>query len=189
MPTAKIVAERTFFPYVPYLDSARHFCGEMKRKERVSWHDLLAAMTLLALTVEALANTVGELVVPEFKDFESSSPKAKIRLICQAGGISFDKSKSPFVDVIYLLKIRNQLAHPKFQRLMYESKVMPLAEAQKHYKELGTLLHDIEKVLTPEMAHKSLNAVRALEGLLMTTIDPQKWFQGSSSKLLINEDE
>ncbi len=72
---------------------------------------------------------------------------------------------------------------------MYESKVMPLAEAQKHYKELGTLLHDIEKVLTPELAHKSLNAVRVLEGLLLETLDPQKRFQGSSSRLVINDDE
>jgi len=130
MKTAKVVAERTFFPYVPYLDSARHFCSEMKRNEHVSWYDLLAATTLLALSVEALVNTVGEFIVPEFKDFESSSPKAKIRLICQLAQIPYDKSKIPFVDVVHLLKVRNQLAHPKFQRLKYESKIMPLAEAQ-----------------------------------------------------------
>ena len=75
MPTAKVIAERTFFPYALYLDSARHFCTEMRRKDYVSWHDLLAAVTLLSLSVEALANTSGELHIAEFKDFESYSPK------------------------------------------------------------------------------------------------------------------
>ena len=154
----------------------------------MSWHDLLAAVTLLSLSVEALANTSGELHIAEFKDFESSSPKAKIRLICQSAGISFDKSKSPFLEVIHLLKVRNQLAHPKFQRLRYESKVMPLEEAQKHYQELGTLLHDIEKSLTPDFAFASLDAVGSLEKLLMGSLEPSKRMAGSRSALVVSED-
>jgi hypothetical protein len=188
MPTAKVIAKRTFFPYVPYLDSARHFCAEMERKEYVSWYDLLAAITLLALSIEALANTAGELHVTEFKDFESSSPKAKIRLICQVTGIEYDKTKQPFVDVLYLLRLRNQLAHPKFQRLTYESKVMPLEEAQKHYRELGVLLHDIEKALTPEIAHRSLKAVRQLEELLMGSLGENERMQISSTELIIGSE-
>jgi hypothetical protein len=100
MQTAKVVAERFFFPYRPFVESARYFCGEMKRKDYVSWHDLLAATTLLALSVEAIVNTLGELVVPDFGDFESSSPKAKIRLICQVAAIPFDKSAAPFGDIL-----------------------------------------------------------------------------------------
>jgi hypothetical protein len=87
------------------------------------------------LSVEAIANTIGELLVPDFKDFESSSPKAKIRIICETIGLEFKRDEPPFIDVIHLLKIRNQLAHPKYQRLHYESKEMPLAQAQKHYQE------------------------------------------------------
>lgn len=185
MTTAKVVQERVFFPYTPYLDSAQHFCGEMKRKEYVSWYDLLAAVTLLTLSVEALANTIGELVVPNFKDFESSSPKAKIRIICERVGVEFNRNKTPFTEIIHLLKVRNQLAHPKYQVLRYESKEMPLAEAQKHYHELGEILHDIEKSLTPEMAQKSLNAVITLAKKLRATVSPEI-LQSSSKRIVID---
>lgn len=184
MTTAKVVQERVFFPYTPYLDSATHFCSEMKRKEYVSWYDLLAAVTLLSLSVEALANTIGELVVQNFKDFESSSPKAKIRIICERVGVEFNRNKTPFAEIIHLLKVRNQLAHPKYQALRYESKEMPLVEAQKHYHELGEILHDVEKSLTPEMAQKSLLAVVNLAKTLRATVDP-KVFQSSSKRIVI----
>ncbi len=168
MKTAKVVAERIFFPYRPFVDSARYFCEEMKRKEHVSWHDLLAATTLLALSVEAIVNTIGELVVPDFGDFESSSPRAKIRLICQSGNIAFDKSADPFCDIWLLLKIRNQLAHPKFKTLRYESEEMPIKDAQKHMRELGELLHGVEKALSPELAQRFLVAVLKLVTVLKT---------------------
>lgn len=185
MATAKVVQERVFFPYKIYLDSATHFCSEIKKKEYVSWHDLLAAVTLLALSVEALANTIGELVVPNFKDFESSSPKAKLRIICELVGVEFNQNKTPFAEIIKLLKVRNKLAHPKYQALRYESKVMPLAEAQKHYHELGEMLHEIEKSLSPEMAQKSLNAVITLIQTLQATISPEL-FEFSSKRLVID---
>lgn len=184
MTIAKVIQERVFLPYVPYLDSARHFCGELTRKDFVSWYDLLAAITLLSLSVEALANTIGEFAVPDFKDFESSSPKAKIRIICERTGVEFNRNKSPFAEVIHLLKVRNQLAHPKYQPLRYESKEMPLELAQKHYKELGEILHDIEKSLTPEMAQKSLKAVLSLANTLRATIKPTL-FETSSKRLVI----
>ena len=188
MTTAKVVQERVFFPYTLFLDSAQHFCDEMMRKEYVSWYDLLAAVTLLALSVEALANTIGELIVPDFKDFESSSPKAKIRLICERAGVPFNRNETPLVEVIQLLRVRNQLAHPKYQPLRYESKAMPLKEAQSHYRELGDVLHDIEKSLTPEMAYKALNAVINLEQMLRATLSPEI-VQSSSKRLVICDQE
>ncbi|HZV98468.1 MAG TPA: hypothetical protein VFF74_05720 [Methylophilaceae bacterium] len=188
MTIAKVVQERVFFPYMPYLDSAEYFCGEMKRKEYVSWHDLFAAVTLLTLSVEALANTIGELVIPDFNDFESSSPKAKIRLICERVGVEFNRNNTPFVEIIHLLKVRNQLAHPKYKNLRYESKEMPLAEAQKHYQELGDILHEIEKSMTPEMAQKSLRAVVNLAQTLRATVSP-KIFQSSSKRIVIDSQD
>jgi hypothetical protein len=185
MTLAKVVQERVFFPYTPYMESAKYFCEELSRKDHASWHDLLAATTLLSLSVEAIANTIGELVVPDFKDFESSSPRAKIRIICETIGLEFDRNKSPFIEILNLLKIRNQLAHPKYQRLRYESKKMPLEQAQKHYNELGEILHDIEKALSPEFAKTSLSAVTMLAGKFRAALDP-KLFQTSSKRLVID---
>jgi hypothetical protein len=185
MPTAKVVQERVFFPYQPYLDSASHFCGELKRKDYPSWYDLLAAVTLLSLSVEALLNTIGEFVVADFKDFEFSPPKAKLRIICQSAGVEFRRDKSPFGEVLQLMRVRNQLAHPKYQRLRYESRQMPLEEARKHYEELGELLHDIEKSLTPDFAQRSLEAVEGLAQLLRSKLKPAA-FQSSSKRLVID---
>jgi hypothetical protein len=187
MPRAKVVAERRFFPYSPFLESANHFCGLMKSGECVYWHDLLAATTLLALSVEALANTAGELLIPSFGDFESSSPKAKIRLICEATSIPYNPQKSPFAEVLYLLKVRNQIAHPKFQELRYESSEMPISEAQDHYAKFAAPLHPLEKVLTPEFAHQSLFAVSSLRDMLMGAVEPDKRFQVSKKELVVKE--
>lgn len=188
MTSAKVIQERVFFPYVPYIESARYFCGELARKDYVSWHDLLAATVLLSLSVEAIANTIGELVVPDFKDFESSSPKAKIRIICESIGLEFNRDKSPFIEIIYLLKIRNQLAHPKYQRLHYESKEIPLEQAQKHYHELGEILHDIEKALSPELVKKSFEAVVRLAVEFRAAVNP-KIMQTSSKRLIIDGED
>lgn len=163
-----------------------YFCEEMKRKDFVSWHDLLAATTLLALSVEAIVNTFGELLVPDFGDFESSPPKAKLRLICQAAAIPFDKTAAPFVDIWLLLKIRNQFAHPKFKTLRYESQVMPISDAQKHMHELGELLHDVEKALDPELAERFLGAILELVKTLKTALPPNQRI-GTSSKRLVFE--
>lgn len=46
MTLARVVQERVFLPYTPYMESAKHFCEELTRKDYVSWHDLLAATTL-----------------------------------------------------------------------------------------------------------------------------------------------
>lgn len=183
MPTARVVQERVFLPYELYINTAKHFVGELDRKEYVSWYDLIAAVTLLGLSIEAIANTVGEHVIEDFKDFESSSPKAKIRLICEKLDIQFDRTRAPFTDILELLRVRNQLAHPKFQRLRYESKVMPLTAAQKHYREVGEPLHDIEKALAPEMAKKSLAAVSALAVTFLAAIEPR--LVSSSCKRLV----
>lgn len=186
MPTAKVIQERIFFPYTPFISSASYFCKELVRKDYVSWHDLLAATTLLALSVEAITNTIGELVVPNFTDFESSSPKAKIRIICERTGIDFTRNEYPFVEIFQLLKIRNKLAHPKFQPLRYESETMAIEQARDHYNKLGELLSDIETALTPDLAQRWLKAVLELTNLLSSAVDP-KLYESSSKRLLIDD--
>lgn len=90
--------------------------------------------------------------------------------------------------MIHLLKVRNQLAHPKYQHLRYESKEMPLEEARKHYEMLGEVIHDIKQSLSPEMAQKSLEAVVSLERKLRASLKPGL-FQSSSKRLIIDGED
>jgi len=50
----------------------------------------LVAITFSALALEALANSFGNKLVSRWNDFESSSPIAKLRIICSELGISPD---------------------------------------------------------------------------------------------------
>jgi hypothetical protein len=62
---------------------------------------------------------------------------------------------------------------------------MPLEQAQKHYHELGEILHDIEKSLSPELVKKSLEAVTKLAVAFRAAVNP-KISQTSSKRLIID---
>jgi hypothetical protein len=47
----------------------------------------LVAITLSALAVESLANAIGDRVIPEWHDFESAAPYAKLRLLADHLGL------------------------------------------------------------------------------------------------------
>lgn len=187
MQKASVVRERHFLPYLPFIESAKHFCDQLDQQGEVSWYDLMAATTLLALSVEALVNTIGELIVPNFSDFESCSPKAKIRILYENAGENFVKDRPPVNDVLKLLKTRNDLAHPKFKVLRYESEKMELSEARRNYLEQGELLHEIEKAATPENCKRWLRSLLEMQQLLEVHLDPQVRGIRSHKKLVIHD--
>lgn len=189
MDRAKVIQQRVFLPYELYIDSAKHFCDELDKKDYISWYDLMASTTLLALSVEALVNTIGELVITEFKDFESMPPLAKVRMICESKGIEFNKGIFPFSDIANLIKVRNKLAHPKYKLLKYESTEMPLEEAKKHYEEIGDPLHDIEKGLNPKLVKQSLKSVLGLTKIFVPLLPDEIRYCMSTKKLVINGED
>ena len=185
MDRAKVVKKRVFFPHAMYLDTAEHFCAELDRKEYVSWYDLMACMTMTAFSVEAILNTFGQIAIKDFGDFESCTPLAKMRILCEELEIDFEKSRSPFNSILKLLKLRNKFAHPKYKVLSFESDEMPLEEAQALYHE-GEILHELETALKPELVKRSLKAVKEFELMLKRAIGDNLPRQSSEWKLLIN---
>lgn len=183
MDTAKVIMQRNFLPYSIYIESAKHFCDELDKKDYISWYDLMASITLSALSIEALANTVGELTIEKFEDFESLQPLSKVRLICNNANIEYKKGNNPYNDIISLIKVRNKLAHPKYKLLKYESKEMPIAEAQSHYHEVSEPLHDIEKNLNPEFAKRSIKAVLELQSIFEKLLPPEVIHEVSKKEL------
>ena len=45
MDTAKVIMQRNFLPYSIYIESAKHFCEELDKKDYISWYDLMASIT------------------------------------------------------------------------------------------------------------------------------------------------
>lgn len=185
MDRAKVVKKRVFFPHTMYLDTANHFCAELDSKEYPSWHDLMACMTTTVFSVEAILNTFGHIAIKDFGDFESCSPLAKIRILCEKLNIAFDKSRSPFNSILKLLKLRNKFSHPKYKVLSFESEEMPLPEAQALYHQ-GEILHELEKALRPELVKAYVKAVNEFELMVKRAIGDNLPTQSSEWKLLIN---
>ena len=131
---------------------------------------ILTAMVMSALAVESLCNAVGYRVVPGWKDFEQISAWAKIRLICGALGIKFDKGCAPWQQLQILLTFRNAIAHGKPERVVVKGKF-----SMSDYKKLiinrfGEPLSKFEKGLTVENARLSVASVRMVENLLTSNL-------------------
>ena len=187
MDRAKVIKKRIFFPHSMYLDTAKHFCAELGRKEYISWYDLMACMTTTALSVEAILNTFCHIAIQDFRDFESSPPLAKMRILCEKLTIDFDKSRKPFNTIIQLLKLRNKFAHPKYQILSFESEEMPLREAQELYYQ-GEVLHELENALNPELVKSFLIAVSDFEVLVKNALGQKLPYESSEWRIVIIKD-
>ena len=187
MTQARVIKRRVVYPHTLYVDSARYFQDQIRKEEYPSWFDLIACMTLTALSIEAIANSFGAILVPNYSDFESSSPFAKIRIICEKLGIDVDPNIAPFNDLKRVLKVRNKLAHPKYKSLELTSDLMSVEDATKLYND-GDLLHEIEKALNPELVEKSLASVMKIEQLILKKSNGALPMESSERKIEIKEE-
>lgn len=187
MTEATVHKTRHFFPAEMFLHSARHFVRKVRTEEPPRWPDLMAAASLLALSLEALVNSLGPHLVKDFSDFESASPVAKLRLINEAIGLGFDKSQPPISDIRELARVRNKMAHPKYKPLHYSSERLPLREAQRLLSDESRTLHELEKAISPESVDKWQKAIVAVTRDLIDNIEPDLQRGFSKSWLEIHE--
>jgi hypothetical protein len=61
--------------------AARSALQDAEAKGPGSFYSELTAMTFSALAIEALCNSIGERMLEDWKDFESATPIAKLRLL------------------------------------------------------------------------------------------------------------
>ncbi len=112
----KRVQERHFSAHHMLIRAASVAIDRAKEKRPGWFYDELSAMTFAALAIEALGNSIGERVIDGWEtDFESASPIAKLRLLADRLGVTYDKSVEPWSGAIELVKFRNRVAHAKPQ--------------------------------------------------------------------------
>ncbi len=133
----------------------------------------LVAMTFSALAVEALANAVGSRLVDEWSDFESASPLAKIRLLSERLGISYESTQKPWATLRYLIRFRNAIAHAKPERLL-EERVM--SEAKYNAQLFRKPPSRTEREITLSNAKRCFEAVHNLKGLFTDALPVEKRF-------------
>lgn len=127
----------------------------------------LVCITFSALSVEALANAVGQLVTPEWRDFESLPPLPKLRLICEKQGISIDWSVEPWSGLTWLSLFRNKVVHAKPESIFVE-KIIPLEAFGK--KAPGIPEAKLETELSEGNAKRAIHAFDALLSLITSSL-------------------
>lgn len=105
------------------LNIATRSLAKAEKKEPGWFNDTFVALTFAALTLEALVNAIGDRVVGDWKDFESASPMAKVRLLAERLKVPYDREAEPWRTVKWLGKLRNQIAHPKPEIISDEEKI------------------------------------------------------------------
>ena len=135
------------------------------------FYDWLGAILLSALSIEALGNTYGETLIPEWKDFESASPIAKLRLVANKCGVSPNFGEHPWATARQLIRFRNRVAHAKPEQLKVEGHYTETTYQQIfHAKPESTL----EKMITEEFAVQGYDAVEKIIEVLSKTIESSK---------------
>jgi hypothetical protein len=81
---------------------------------------------------------------------------AKIRLICTALGIDYDKGEAPWQQLQTLLTFRNAIAHGKPEKIVAKQRLRKSAYEKLVVNRVKEPLSKFERVLTVENARASL---------------------------------
>ena len=168
-----VKTERFYSAHHALLRIARDNLTKAETKEP-GWFDWqFSTITFSSLAIEAFCNAFGEKVIRNWNDFESCSPKVKLRLICEHLDISYDSSKEPWLDVLWLLKIRNLIAHPKAEPLKSQT-VMSQEDHAKQHRSFPK--SKLESEFTLKNAQKSVWAVNQLIELFCAELTSEQNF-------------
>jgi hypothetical protein len=146
--------------------------AESKEKGWADWQ--FTAITLSSLAIEAICNAVGEKVIGNWSDFESCSPIAKTRLICEHLNINYDASKEPWGTVIWLCQTRNRIAHPKAEPIMYETVITEQEHDSPEFRHAPK--SKLEKRMSLSNAKKSVAVVDQLIDLFCEKLTSEQKF-------------
>jgi hypothetical protein len=155
--------ERTFSAHNLFLSAARDAIDIAESDNSKKTFSSLTAITMSALAIEALCNAVGEKIFKEWSDYESSSPKAKLRIICDKLNIAYEPKAEPWLTVTWLSQLRNKLAHGKPQ-LITESD--SLEESHYESKSWDKPESKLEQQLTIGNAKRAYKQITELKFLL-----------------------
>lgn len=127
----------------------------------------LVAMTFSALSLEALGNSFGEIFIDRWKDYESASPVAKIRILGDRLGVPIDFSVEPWAAVLWLVKFRNQVAHARPEKIVFD-KIMTREDFEKSRTEYPK--SNMELGISLEAAKRAVSAVEKIHEVFCAAV-------------------
>lgn len=165
----RMKGKREFHPFHLLIDAAEDSLKERDNYQFGGEAFALSAIILSALAIEALANSIGKYKVPDWSDYESASPMAKLRIISSEMNIEFDAHKSPWKEAKKLIKFRNSIAHAKPKTLEID---IEITEENIH-EILDPSPSEIEKEISYENAKMAVDTVNNLKSLLCSRLDTE----------------
>ena len=126
--------ERNFSAHHKLLGAARA-AVKVAEAGQEGWSlSVITAITLCGLAVEAICNAIGDRVVVDWDDFEAAPPKAKLRLLCDKLDVPYDKGREPWGTLMWLLRVRNAIAHAKPELIQEEHHMTREEYEERHYE-------------------------------------------------------
>lgn len=162
---------RPFKPYHDLLGVASMALDDAKNKKRGFYYSQMIAITFSALAIEALANSFGEHFINRWEDYESSSPMAKLRVICSYFEITIDFTCKPWSTLLWLKKFRNKIAHAK-PELIKLDEIMTEEKFEKIRYE--TPKSKLDEYITLSKAKEAYESVDKIKDVLCDKIPEDK---------------
>ena len=166
--------ERFYSAHHTLLRLAKHELEKAEAEEAGWANSQFSAITFSALAIEAICNAVGERVIDNWGDFESCSPIAKVRLICEHLGTGYDASREPWGSFVSLCKTRNLIGHPKAEPIVYEAILTELEHKNMAYANAPE--SKLEKRMILDNAQKSVATVEKLIKLFCDKLTHEQKF-------------
>jgi hypothetical protein len=170
----KRIQERQFSAHHMLIRAAQRAKKSADDQAKGWLYDEVAVMVFSALAIEALANSIGERVVPDWGDFEYSPPVTKLRVLAERLGVDFKRDAEPWSTAIWLFKLRNQIAHAK-PEVIIEEKILTEEEFERREFE-GPPKSKLEKQIGGANAARALNGVEKIKDLLIGKMTPEQTF-------------
>lgn len=171
--------ERQFIPHLLLLQGAQHYLRAAKEKSGGWYYDWLGAIVFSALSIEAIGNSYGKVLIPNWKEVIAdlvqkkvgASPIRKLQLVAKRCGINPDFQRHPWLTARKLTQFRDLVAHAKREHLKKEENCTLSDYGQISRVKLET---EFEKMITEDFASKSCDAVEQIIGALNKTLGPSE---------------
>lgn len=145
--------------YIQPLQIAQHLADRAFQKgNKNAAYDAQASLVFLAFTIEAFCNHVGWKLVPNFSDFDKLRVLDKLRKTAELSGYTMSLGKRPFQTFIEVMCFRDEMAHPKTQKLISERQV-PRPTFDTPIEIPKTRLTKREAYCTPEILKRALEDI------------------------------
>ncbi len=187
MTELKVTQKRHYSAHNDLLRVGGNFLHACELDERWCGEGDFVCLIMCALAVESICNTVGELIYNDWRsEFETCSPKAKIRIICEKLNITYDKGKEPFQTLHWLIGFRNKIAHAKPEPI---EKTQILS--QKEYDDLQSSdgpQSKLEGFISVKNANKAMEQLAEFQELLVGSLpEEEAWVIESDSWEMYSE--